>query len=73
MSDQESNFEAGSAHYRGFVGAPERYDILGALQFKLLTTLGLREYHSLLDIGLRFFARRTVVHPIPVAGKLLWS
>jgi cyclopropane fatty-acyl-phospholipid synthase-like methyltransferase len=43
--------EPGDHHYRAFVGAPDRYDILGALQFNLLTSLGLREHHSLLDIG----------------------
>src|SRR5690242_11872125 len=42
---------AGDPHYRSFVGPPERYDLLAALQFNLLTSLGLREYHSLLDIG----------------------
>jgi len=42
---------AGAPHYRAFVGQPERYDLLASLQFNLLTSLGLREYHSLLDIG----------------------
>jgi len=37
--------------YRTFVGTSEYYDILSALQFNLLTMLGLREYHYLLDIG----------------------
>ncbi len=40
-----------SPQYRGFVGRPENYDLIGALQFNLLTSLGLREHHSLLDIG----------------------
>jgi hypothetical protein len=42
---------AGGAHYRAFVGPPERYDIVGAVQFNLLTYLGLRDNHYLLDIG----------------------
>jgi SAM-dependent methyltransferase len=41
----------GSHHYRAFVGPAERYDLQGALQFSLLTALGLREHHTLLDIG----------------------
>jgi len=41
----------GSRHYRAWVGSPAVYDILGAVQFNILTTLGLREYHHLLDIG----------------------
>lgn len=37
--------------YRESVGKKEQYDILGALQFNLLTSLGLKENHKLLDIG----------------------
>jgi hypothetical protein len=40
-----------SKHYRSHVGPPERYDLIGAMQFNLLTFLGLRETHYLLDIG----------------------
>ncbi|MCL2776014.1 MAG: class I SAM-dependent methyltransferase [Oscillospiraceae bacterium] len=29
----------------------ENYDLIGAMQFNLLTALGLREYHKFLDIG----------------------
>src|SRR5882724_1042109 len=42
---------AGARHYRAFVGPPQKYDIVAAMQFNLLTTFGLREHHSLLDIG----------------------
>src|SRR6266498_1590855 len=41
----------GSKHYRAFVGPPEKYDLVAAMQFNLLTALGLRENHTLLDIG----------------------
>jgi SAM-dependent methyltransferase len=41
----------GARHYRAFVGPPRRYDLIAALQFNLLTLLGLREEHFLLDIG----------------------
>lgn len=37
--------------YKSYVGPPEFYDIAAAMQFCLLIFLGLREYHSLLDIG----------------------
>jgi len=30
---------------------PQNYDLIGAMQFNLLTALGLREHHKLLDIG----------------------
>src|SRR5207253_6575513 len=41
----------GNAHYSAYVGAPEDYDLIAAMTFNLLTTLGLRQHHSLLDIG----------------------
>jgi SAM-dependent methyltransferase len=37
--------------YRGWVGRPEGYDILAMNQFALLTDLGLREQHRVLDLG----------------------
>ena len=43
--------KAGDDHYRAFVGPAWRYDLLAALQFQAMTSLGLREYHSLLDVG----------------------
>ena len=42
---------AGDHDYRAFVGPPERYDLIAAMTFNLLTTLGLREHHQVLDIG----------------------
>ena len=41
----------GDPHYRAYVGPPEDYDLIAAMTFNLLTTLGLRQHHSLLDIG----------------------
>lgn len=41
----------GGDHYRAYVGPPEKFDLVGAMQFQLLTSLGLREEHTLLDIG----------------------
>jgi SAM-dependent methyltransferase len=37
--------------HRKFVGPPEKYDLAAAGQFSLLAALGVREHHSLLDIG----------------------
>src|SRR4029453_5041815 len=41
----------GDAHYRAYVGPPEDYDLIAAMTFNLLTTLGLRQQHLLLDVG----------------------
>jgi SAM-dependent methyltransferase len=52
--DQEDlglGLKPGDAQYRAYVGPPEDYDLIAAMAFNLLTTLGLRQHHSLLDIG----------------------
>src|SRR5919201_4626085 len=41
----------GDPHYLAYVGPPEDYDLIAAMTFNLLTTLGLRQHHSLLDVG----------------------
>lgn len=41
----------GSRYYRAFIGAPQTYDIFSHMQFSLMTLLGLRQEHMLLDIG----------------------
>lgn len=38
-------------NYRSYVGNVDDYDIQAAEQFKIMTTLGLRDCHKLLDIG----------------------
>lgn len=49
--EQAALLHPGSDHYRAYVGPPAQYDFMGATQFRLLTTLGLREHHTLLDFG----------------------
>jgi cyclopropane fatty-acyl-phospholipid synthase-like methyltransferase len=54
LDQQESlgaGLKPGDGHYRAYVGPPEDYDLIAAMAFNLLTTLGLRQHHSLLDIG----------------------
>jgi SAM-dependent methyltransferase len=41
----------GDDHYTSFVGPPAQYDLMGATQFMLLVTLGLRDHHRVLDFG----------------------
>src|SRR3972149_3472601 len=41
----------GARHYRAYVGPPKDYDLVAASTFNLLTTLGLRQHHTVLDIG----------------------
>src|SRR5215216_6251133 len=52
--DQEDlglGLKPGDPHYRAYVGPPGDYDLIAAMSFNLLTTLGLRQHHSLLDVG----------------------
>jgi cyclopropane fatty-acyl-phospholipid synthase-like methyltransferase len=41
----------GAKHYRAYVGPPEDYDLIAAMTFGLLVSLGLRQQHRMLDIG----------------------
>lgn len=50
-ADSGSDLPIGSRHYRSFVGSAETYDHISALQFSLLTLLGLREHSFFLDVG----------------------
>lgn len=47
----KSNLKAGDKHYRAYIGPPNKYDLVSALQFNLMVKHGLRENHKLLDIG----------------------
>jgi SAM-dependent methyltransferase len=49
--DLGAGLKPGDPHYRAYVGPPEDYDLIAAMTFNLLTTLGLRQHHSLLDLG----------------------
>lgn len=52
LSSQDSKKLApGSENYASYVGPPRQYDFMGASQFRLLCTLGLRDDHKLLDFG----------------------
>ena len=43
--------KAGDEDYRAYVGPLNRYEFMGVSQFRLLTTLGLRREHKILDFG----------------------
>jgi hypothetical protein len=54
MSKGEVQFDGYNGiflNYKSFVGPANEYDLMGATQFTLLTSLGLRGQHSLLDFG----------------------
>lgn len=43
--------KTGESHYRAYIGPARDYDLIGAMSFNLLTTLGLRQHHRVVDIG----------------------
>lgn len=51
MNVNLKDLKPGDKHYKAYVGPPEKYDLVGAMQFNLLTNFGLRDFHKLLDIG----------------------
>lgn len=52
LSPREArSLRPGDDHYTAYVGPPNQWDFMGATQFRLLTTLGLREHHKVLDVG----------------------
>src|SRR5215471_7701013 len=60
---------AGARHYTAYVGPPSEYDVMGATQFRLLTTLGLREHHSLLDFGCGSLRAGRLLIPYLLPGR----
>ena len=52
MDEQSAkSLPSGGEHYTAYVGPPSQYDFMGATQFALLCSLGLREHHKVLDFG----------------------
>jgi hypothetical protein len=72
LDDRESlgvGLKPGDAHYRAYVGPPEDYDLIAAMAFNLVTTLGLRQHHSLLDLGCGSLRIRRLLIPYLNRGK----
>ena len=51
IEDLGLDLKPGDDHYRAYIGPPRDYDLISAMSFNLLTCLGLRQHHSVLDIG----------------------
>jgi cyclopropane fatty-acyl-phospholipid synthase-like methyltransferase len=45
------DLKPGDKDYRAYVGPPQDYDLVSAMVFNLLTSIGLRQHHRVLDIG----------------------
>ena len=67
--EDAKNLAPGANHFTAYVGPPGEYDFMGATQFRLLTTLGLREHHSLLDFGCGSLRAGRLFIPYLSAGR----
>tara|TARA_R110000737_G_scaffold332699_1_gene349765 strand:- start:9910 stop:10608 length:699 start_codon:yes stop_codon:yes gene_type:complete len=45
------SYNPGDSHYRAYVGPPIDYDLIAAMVFNLLTSVGLKQHHKLIDVG----------------------
>ncbi len=45
------DLKPGDEHYRAYIGPPKDYDLVSAMVFNLLTSIGLRQHHRVIDIG----------------------
>lgn len=61
--------QAGDLTYDAYVGPPGQYDFMGATQFRLLTALGLREHHHVLDFGCGSLRAGRLLIPYLSAGR----
>ena len=61
--------ESGDSHYRAFVGGPHDYSLFGACCFNLLTSLGLREHHYVLDVGCGSLRLGRLLIPYMLPGR----
>ena len=61
----------GENHYRAYVGPPEDYDLISAMVFNLLTTLGLRQHHKVIDIGCGSLRNGRLLIPYLNAGNYI--
>jgi SAM-dependent methyltransferase len=69
LSFEAAALPPGAAHYRAYVGPPAQYDFMGATQFRLLTSLGLREHHRLLDFGCGSLRAGRLLIPYLLPGR----
>jgi hypothetical protein len=59
----------GARHYRAYVGHSNNYDLIAAMTFNLLTTLGLRQGHTIVDVGCGSLRIGRLVIPYLNAGN----
>jgi SAM-dependent methyltransferase len=68
-SERKPAETAAPAPHRAYVGPEDRYDLVGAMQFRLVCALGLREYHKLLDFGCGSLRAGRLLIPYLSRGK----
>ena len=73
MSEERERYgldlRSGDRHYRAWVGPPDEYDRIAALQVSLLLAAGLRETHHLCDVGCGSLRAGRMLIPYLRAGR----
>lgn len=69
LNPSMSTTEVETPNYRVFVGPDEKHDRASALQFNLLTWLGLEEHHYLLDVGCGSLRAGRLLIPYLLPGR----
>ena len=69
VDDGEARPPVRNLAHREFVGHVDSFDVVSAMQFNLLTFLGLREFHTLLDIGCGSLRAGRLLIPYLMAGR----
>jgi len=62
---------SGDPHYRAYVSVPADYDLTAASTFSLMTLLGLRQHHRLVDVGCGSLRVGRLLIPYLNAGNYL--
>jgi hypothetical protein len=66
---EAKRLKVGADNYTAYVGPPDRFDVMAASQFRLLTTLGLREHHTVLDFGCGSLRAGMLLIPYLLPGR----
>src|ERR1700691_5525757 len=70
LSDEQAKqLPIGVEHYMAYIGPASQYDLMGASQFMLLITLGLRDTDRVLDFGCGSLRLGRLLIPYLTAGN----
>lgn len=51
INAMSEDLKAGDKNYKAYVGPMKNYDIVSQIHFSIITSMGLRQHHNILDLG----------------------